>query len=240
MANDERGMDMSNLTKWAEDQISGLSIPTEKKNQYLNILNAFGEQGHSGFSAGYALRFIDMFTELGYEAVKDKLDELLKQGDGSGAQALITKDILEIVDMFKEYGLGSQEARSLKRLMNWKPIVHLTGTEDEWGECIVGDRSQQNKLCSAVFRENGDNATAHYIEGRVYSDNGGHTWFTTGGRGDRKIKSAVPVTFPFWVPDKPEFIYLNGEDSEEIITDEIRIKELYDEWERQYQEATNQ
>jgi hypothetical protein len=67
----------------------------------------------------------------------------------------------------------------------------------------------------------------------VYSDNGGHSWFT-GNHKNGVVQSSIPVTFPFYVPDKPEYVYLNGEDSEEIITDKNRIKELYDEWENKY------
>ena len=116
-------------------------------------------------------------------------------------------------------------------MLDWKPISALTGEEEEWGEPYVcrDGVTQQNKRCSAVFRDNQDNSTAHYIDGRVYSDNGGHSWFHRGG-------DSVPVTFPYRVPDKPEYIYLNGEDSDEIITDPERIKELYDEWSARWAE----
>jgi hypothetical protein len=237
---------MSNLTNWAMNQINKLEVTDERKEQYKKVLDIFSEQGHSGSSAGYAIAFIRKYVEEGYDAVKKSLDKLVETSnkndseDGFEMQSAITRDILDIIGLFREYGFGSIEAHKIYRLMDWKPIIPLTGSDDEWYDVSAyeGPRSttQQNKLCSAVFRKNFDNSTAHYIYGRVYSDNGGHTWFTTGRT---PLQSSIPVTFPFWVPDKPEYVYLNGEDSTEIVTDKSKIKELYDEWEKKFNEVQN-
>lgn len=230
---------MSNLEKWAIDQIKKLDIPEERKEQYKVILNAFSNQGHSGTTGGYVLGYVDKYLEHGYEVIKNKLDGLLKDckdPDENWMQSAITADIMEIIDLFEEFKLGKEEANNITRLLDWKPIVPLTGNDDEWSvqESWGDDRhTQQNKVCSAVFRDNYDNKTAHYLYGRVYSENGGHSWFT-GNRG--VIQSSIPIEFPFWVPDRPEYVYLNGEDSEGIITDPNRIKELYDEYERKYRD----
>ena len=181
-----------------------------------------------------------------YKWAKSELDRLIvgceeKEGkDGLTMQNLITKDILDIIKIFCSQGHSGTSASYLigkvTRLMDWKPITPLTGDDDEWGQVQSwdkGDNSQQNIRCSAVFRRNFDNSTAYYLYGRVYLDNGGHTWFT-GNHKDGVVKSSIPVTFPFYVPDKSEYIYLNGEDSEEIITDQARIKELYDEWDKKF------
>jgi len=227
---------MTNLENWALKQIDGLDIPEARKKQYGTVLNAFGKQGHSGSTAGYTLSYVNKYIEQGYEVVKESLDKMLENPDEDGMQKSITNDILEVINLFKEYGFGKDETQKLSRLMDWKPIIPLTGEDDEWSDISMYDRegstSQQNKLCSAVFRDNFDNATAHYIYGRVYTDNGGHSWFT-GNHKDGVVHSSTPVTFPFWVPDKPEYVYLNG-DSEEIVTDKDRIKELYDEWDKQF------
>lgn len=233
---------MSELNSWAMGQIKSLDISEQKKYQYKMILNAFSKQGHSGTSAAYALAYINKYIKDGYDSVKQTLEDIFlnktKNSDEYNMQYAITKDIMEILDMFRQYNLGDEEAHNLSRLMDWKPIIPLTGAEDEWSDPMkFGDddkkQTQQNKICSAVFRDNYDNKTARYIDGRVYSDNGGHSWFT-GNHKNGVVKSSVPVVFPFWVPDKPEYIYLNGRDSEEIITDNTRIKELYDEWERSF------
>ena len=234
---------MSNLVNWAIDQVGRTDLSEDKKSQYKTILDSFSEQGHSGSSAPYVIGYLRAYVVEGSEATKSRLNDLLSKSKNpkeNKMQYAITKNITEIINLLDLYGFEQDDLNRIIRLMDWKPIVYLTGTDEEWGEIQPWnemDKTQQNKLCSAVFRDNLDNSTAHYLYGRVYSDNGGHTWFTTGGRGNNsKIRSSIPVVFPFWVPDKSEFIYLNGEDSDEIITDEVRIKELYDEWERQYQE----
>jgi len=234
---------MSNLTNWAINQVERIELSEDKKGQYKAILDAFSEQGHSGSSAEYTISFLRMYVADGSEAVKAKLNGLLgnsKDSETNGMQNLITKDIVEIIDLLDLYGFESDDLTRIVRLMHWLPIVPLTGADEEWGEIQPWSedrKTQQNKVCSAVFRDNLDNSTAHWVDGRVYSDNGGHTWFATGGIGNNgEIRSSVSVEFPFWVPDGPEYIYLNGEDSDEIITDKNRIKELYDVWERKWEE----
>ncbi|MBO0961978.1 hypothetical protein J1P26_19930 [Neobacillus sp. MM2021_6] len=144
---------MSNLVNWAKQELELIGSHDDEMQQMMNkdilqIVEAFSDQGHSGFSAGYALNLI-------------------------------------------------------KRLLDWKPITPLTGEEDEWGEVYYTDKeqTQQNKRCSAVFRKYKDNSTAYYIDGKVFSDDGGETWYTN-------RDSFVPVTFPYLVPEKPERIVL--------------------------------
>jgi hypothetical protein len=147
---------MSNLVEWAKAELERIGGKDDEMQQAMNkdilqIVEVFSEQGHSGFSAGYALNII-------------------------------------------------------KRLLNWKPITPLTGEDDEW--CDVpswddGENSQQNKRCSAVFRKNFDNSTAYYINGKVFSDDGGKSWFTN-------RDSFVPITFPYVVPEKPERIIVEN------------------------------
>jgi hypothetical protein len=232
---------MAILETWAMRQINGLKISDERKGQYEQVLSTFGKQGHSGSSANYCLSFVNRYLDCGYDTVKEILDKMLeeskKEDDGYGIQTSITKNILEIMDMMREFEFGKDEIHNLIRLMDWKPIVSLTGIDEEWDEADKyfedANKTQQNLVCSSVFRDHFDNSTAHMVAGKIYSENGGHTWFSA-SRGT--LKSSIPVEFPFWVPDDPEFIYLNGYESEEIITDEARIKELYDEWDRKVQE----
>jgi hypothetical protein len=147
-------MKMTNLVDWAKEELVRIGGQDDEMQQAMNrdilqIVETFSDQGHSGFSAGYALNII-------------------------------------------------------KRLLNWKPILPLTGEDDEWGETYKGDeeKTQQNKRCSAVFRKNYDNSTAYYINGKVFSDDKGESWYT-----DRN--SFVPVTFPYDVPEQPERIILD-------------------------------
>lgn len=138
---------------------------------------------------------------------RSELDRL--GSDEDGMQSVMNRGILEIIEKFSEQGHSGFSAAYaigiLRRLLAWKPITPLTGEDGEWND--VSDTLQQNKRCSSVFRENRDNLTAYDINGKVFSDDGGNSWFTKGGKG-----SAVPVTFPYTVPEKPEYIILESEE----------------------------
>lgn len=175
------------------------------------------------------------------EWAQRELDLLNKDGDEM--QALMNKNIMDILNLFSDQGHSGFSAgyliSALRRLMQWKPLLPLTGEDDEWRECSNG--LEQNIRCSAVFRENKDNSTAHYIEGKIFSDNGGITWFT-------RKESHIPVTFPYTVPDHPEKVYIEyledvppgfSGDEYEIITDQPeRIKALYERKRKEFDEAT--
>lgn len=174
------------------------------------------------------------------EYAKSELDRLGKDKDGM--QEMMNRDILEIIEKFGEQGHSGFSAgyaiKILDRLLRWKPIKPLTGEDDEWGEhyCLGGDR--QNKRCSSVFKY----ADGHCedIDAIIVSDNGGHTWFTSGNF--RKT-----ITFPYTPPIHPEKVYIEYTepvprgftgDKYEIITDKPeRIKALYDKFQKEMDEA---
>ncbi|MEB8651874.1 hypothetical protein P4G96_24170 [Bacillus cereus] len=143
---------------------------------------------------------------------EEELNRLVPEGDGKEIQEMVNKDVLEVVKVFSEQGHSGFSASYalglIKRLLDWKPVTSLTGEESEWND--VGDNTQQNNRCSAVFRKNNDNSTAYYIDGKVFSDDRGQTWWTNGD-------SFVPVTFPFTVPEKPEYVILPTQ--EETVTE---------------------
>jgi len=146
---------MSELQSWAERELEFAGYKADDKedgpNKWiregtLELLRVFGEQGHSGSSAPFA------------------------------------------VNMFE-------------RLASWKTLTPLTGSDDEWVE--VGEGVLQNKRASNVFKENGK---AEWIDGIVFWE-----WYTDEETGE-KIKSyytgkgsRVAITFPFTMPDKPEY-----------------------------------
>lgn len=226
---------MSLLKDWAMKQINRLGITTEVEKRYEKVLDIFCEQDHSGSSAGYMLRYLKLYQEKGYEEAMVWLGKTFEGSDEDEMQALIVNEVTEITKGLQDF--SKNDAQNLIRLLAWKPIFPLTGEESEWSDNLSTDRpTQQNLLCSAVFRDYGDNSTARYIDGRVFSDNGGHTWFMR-NRKDGIVQSSMPISFPFWVPDEPEYIYLDGEDSSVVITDSARIKELYDAWARNIKEG---
>ena len=166
--------------------------------------------------------------------------ELARIGrDEDGMQDMINKDILSIVEMFSEQGHSGFSAgyalSVLDRLLRFKPLAPLTGEDDEWNE--ISHDTQQNKRCSSVFR-NAD-GTAHDIDGIIVSDNGGITWFSSG-------RFRKEVTFPYTPPTHAERVYIEYTedvppgftgDEYEIITDNpARIKALYEQKRREFDE----
>lgn len=146
---------MSNLVDWAEQELARIGDGTDEMQNLMNqnvldIVKTFSEQGHSGFSAEYALNLI-------------------------------------------------------KRLLEWKPISAIEDGPDEWNDVSRGGPFLlQHKRCSAVFKH--EDGIITYIYGRVFSDDGGETWFTRGGDSDRpkEEQSSIEITMPFIVPDEPE------------------------------------
>lgn len=120
-------------------------------------------------------------------------------------QLLAMRNVVELLEKFSEQGhsgfSGSYVLNLFNRLVRWNPIKPLTGEDDEWGKPYGDDNTQQNKRCSKVFRENFDNATAVNIEGKVFIDEDGYS-YTCGD-------SRISVTFPYEVPDKPEYVHRN-------------------------------
>lgn len=112
-------------------------------------------------------------------------------------QQLINSNILELIEVFDKQGHSGFSANylipRLARLLDFKPLTPLTGEEDEWN-------GNQNKRCFSVFRN--PDGTAYDIEGKIFSDDGGETWFTS-------KDSWVPVEFPYVVPNEPEKIILD-------------------------------
>jgi hypothetical protein len=133
-------------------------------------------------------------------------DELARIGkDHSGMQDEINKHILQIVQVFADSEhSGSTAAYAtgiLDRLLRFLPLTALTGADDEWSEILDSrDQSRQNKRCSSVFRR--ADGTAYNIHGKVFSDDGGKTWFGS-------IKSWVDIEFPYLVPTFPAQYLVN-------------------------------
>ena len=124
--------------------------------------------------------------------------------DEDGMQETMNNHILHMVEEFAKEGHSGFSANYaiavLRRLLQFKPLSALTGEDDEWTE--VADGVFQNKRCSAVFKRiDRNDGKPYYLEGKIFSNDGGETWFTNGD-------SRVFIEFPFVVPDEPEKIYL--------------------------------
>ena len=131
-------------------------------------------------------------------------------------QNLIDRNMLFVFNLFKKYNFTKEDCYRICRLLSWKPIIPLTGAEEEWN--TIKEGFEQNELCSAVFRYNKDNSTAHYMDGKIFSNDGGISWYTN-------KESHINITFPFIVPDEPERVYLDKEGNV-ITNDKEKIEAL--------------
>ena len=135
-----------------------------------------------------------------------RIENTCPDEDSLRVQKMVTKNVMDILTVFENQdhsGFSANYTINLVvRLLRRIPLTPLTGEEDEWYESDGPDNTQQNKRCTTVFRRNFDNSTAYNIRGRVFSNDGGKTWWTS-------RDSLVPVTFPYVVPVVPERVYLD-------------------------------
>ena len=135
---------------------------------------------------------------------KEELKRIGMIDSGEPYNDLVTKAILDLIELFASQGhsgfTASYTINTFSRLAMFKPLSPLTGENDEWND--IGDGTLQNKRYSAVFKDK--DGIAYNIEGKVFTDDG-ETWYTC-------RDSRVDVTFPYIVPDKPEYVYRNKEE----------------------------
>ena len=144
------------------------------------------------------------------------IEETCEDEDDLRMQKHMTENIMTIIEVFDEQGHSGFSANyaigKIYRLLRGLPLLPLTGEDKEWDKPHTGaedENLQQNLRCTEVFRKNFDNSTAFWIHGKVFSDDGGKSWYTS-------RESHVSVAFPYNVPDSPEYI---------ILTEEEKIKE---------------
>lgn len=141
------------------------------------------------------------------EFAKNELDIVLNKcedEEGKEMQEMINKDILEIVEIFSKQGHSGFSANYainlITKLLKYEPITPLTGEDNEWQLLDYGDDIKyQNKRCSRVFKDK--EGKAYDIEGKIFTDNNGRTWFTKGGGGSRTY-----ITFPYTPTTKKVFL----------------------------------
>lgn len=127
-----------------------------------------------------------------------------KEGDDPYNES-VANAILELLEVFDNQGhtgfTAPYTAGLFHRLAMFKPLTPLTGEDDEWNETELG--CFQNKRYSAVFKDE-KNGKAYNTEGKIFSDDGGETWFNN-------MNSIVYIDFPYTVPEYPEKVILKEE-----------------------------
>lgn len=130
-----------------------------------------------------------------------------------GPNRWLAEGTLELLKVFAEQGHSGSSApyavALFEKLATWKPIVPLTGEDDEWCEAYDMPGTQQNKRNSAVFRD--ADSQAYWMDGRVFWE-----WYSAPDIDDGKpykltftsCGSRVNIEFPWTQPDKPEYVFV--------------------------------
>lgn len=140
-----------------------------------------------------------------------ELNRLLKDctdSESLHAQMQVNRDILDVVKTFSEQGHSGFSAQYclsiLNRLLKYKPLSAITDNEEEWTALDYGeDIAYQCKRCPQVFKD--VEGKVYDVEGKVFSDDNGHTWFTN-------AESRVYVELPYNVPEKPEYVIIDNQE----------------------------
>ena len=140
------------------------------------------------------------------EYAKEELKRIGMIDSGEPYNDAVTKAILDLIELFASQGhsgfTAPYTAGTFQRLAMYKPLTPLTGEDDEWHE--IEDGWYQNNRYSAVFKDK--DGRAYNSEGKAFTDDG-EVWYTS-------KDSKVYITFPYSVPDHPEYVYLNKEEGE--------------------------
>jgi hypothetical protein len=120
--------------------------------------------------------------------------------DDDGMQELINKHILDMVKVFCDEGhtgfTASYTINILDRLLRYLPLTPIEDTPEDWNEVTSG--VYQHRRCSAVFKDkNKFEGKAYILDVKVFSDDGGKTWFTNSN-------SREVIEFPYFVPKSPK------------------------------------
>lgn len=110
----------------------------------------------------------------------------------------------------------------LNRMIDRKPLTPISGTDDEWSDCVDRDDDQgytcyQNKRYSALFKYVYDNGEIRYsdVNQFVCEDVNNPNIRYTSGYIKNKVQHLFPITMPYTPSDQPIVIYV-----EDFLTDE--------------------
>ena len=119
--------------------------------------------------------------------------------DDDGMQEIINKHILDMVKVFSDEGHSGSTAsytiHILERLLRYLPLSPIEDTPEDWNE--VSQDIYQHRRCSQVFKDkNQFEGKAYILDAKVFSDDGGKTWFTNSN-------SREVIEFPYAVSASP-------------------------------------
>lgn len=164
---------------------------------------------------------------------KHELDMLLptdkdESDNGYCYQKMINNSVMELMKTFYDQGHSNLSAAITASLFNKltknKPLSPLTGDDNEWGDELDYDGSQQNVRCYSVFRKNRDSSTAYDIDRFAFSDDDGRSWFSAGWL-EKLLNLDNSITFPYTPCHERIYVKKTSKDGEddayEIIKREV-------------------
>jgi len=136
------------------------------------------------------------------------IEELKRAGlfdKDSDYEGMIGEAVQELLTVFGKQGhsgmSASYVAMLFKKLVDGdvlSPLNSIEDAPDEWND--VSDELWQNRRCSAVFLDKNKSSKVYTIDGKVFSDDGGKTYYTS-------KDSSVYFDLPGY-PPKKEYINL--------------------------------
>jgi hypothetical protein len=127
-------------------------------------------------------------------------------GDGD-MQERINEGVLDMVKVFCGEAYSGVTAiyvvNILNRLLRFLPLTPIEDVPEDWFEFSPG--VYQHLRCPRVFKDSGKfDGKAYILDAKVFSADGGETWFT----GDN---SKERIEFPYTVPTSSKYYLVDGE-----------------------------
>lgn len=215
------------------------------KDDILKLSNKFKESGQSGGSAPYTAGAI--INEIKNKISDNMVIEIIKDPDS------LTYDFIEeinlIVEKVRKNSIDNCDEllNVINKLLLFKPIVPITGIDDEWGDVREfgdGNSWYQNKRCSALFKD-GKDGKPYYIDAIVKKDQRGLCWsgfawlseedYKAGDRSKMVGKKGYIKSFPF----TPKTFYIDvmdvevaKDDWESFVVDQNQLEEVWTYYDR--------
>lgn len=155
---------------------------------------------------------------------REELERLENQCDtpeGLEMQKEVTKEVLELIEVFANQGHSGFSAGYVlglfDQLVHFMPLSPLTGGDEEWNDVSMYSTDKrplyQNKRCSRVFKE---------ADGRVYDV---EYWYTKDPDGATytNMHRFQDIVFPY-MPQKPKLLEII--DPDDIESNEKKISTL--------------
>lgn len=197
-----------------EEYLLGEEVESTIRGILIDLLTAFDDEGHSGFSAAFGTNSTCRILSGGYRHMKDMLvwdwhafsnlerfkDPALERSDAAVIGILAKDNTVLTLDQMKTL------IRYFVLITRQLPLSPLTGNDDEWS-------GRQNTRNSAIFKNNND--VAYHLDGiSIYRLNGNNGWSSP--------LSSMKIAFPY---NGETYRIVVKEEGEQLIEDPTPVGE---------------